>query len=191
MMTLADEVVSRGAEVEVGLEILSLGRRALRLAEGLLSEADEDSTVFSASSVVTELCRQTAAVARAQQRQIHCQADDGVELLGQPEMMRRLLSNLLSNAFRYGAGDIEVALSQADGAVVLTVRDHGAGIPDELLPRLFERGVRTGGGGSHGLGTAIAMRMVSSLQGSLHADNHPDGGARFTARFPAPQEAAA
>lgn len=191
MMTLADEVVSRGAEVEVGLEILSLGRRALRLAEGLLSEADEDSTVFSASSVVTELCRQTAAVARAQQRQIHCQADDGVELLGQPEMMRRLLSNLLSNAFRYGAGDIEVALSQADGAVVLTVRDHGAGIPDELLPRLFERGVRAGGGGSHGLGTAIAMRMVSSLQGSLHADNHPDGGARFTARFPAPQEAAA
>ena len=51
MMTLADEIVSRGAEVEVGREILSLGRRALRLAEGLLSEADEDSTVFSASSV--------------------------------------------------------------------------------------------------------------------------------------------
>lgn len=183
MITIADEIVARGAEPIAGQELRGLGRRALRLAEDLLAERTPQHRTFNASAVVDEICRHTAPSAREVRRRVCCDAGVSIGLSGDPDALRRLLSNLLSNALRYGDGDIEVTLRAAAPDAVLTVRDHGPGIPEDLRARVFERGVRTGGAGSHGLGTAIALRMAEQLGGTLSVDNHPDGGARFTARF--------
>ncbi|MFT4975527.1 MAG: signal transduction histidine kinase/tetratricopeptide (TPR) repeat protein [Myxococcota bacterium] len=190
MMTLADDLVGRGAEQEIGRELLGLGRRALRLAEDLLSDRAPRTRRFDVGSVVEEICRHAALSARSAQ-QIVCEAEEGVELFGDPDMLRRVLSNLISNAIRYGDGAIKVSLSRDEGGVVLAVRDHGSGIPEEIYHRLFERGVRTGSDNSHGLGTAIAWRMVQEMGGTLEAINHPDGGAFFVAHFPTARSAVA
>ena len=55
-------------------------------------------------------------------------------------MWEKIVLNLLSNAFKFTLeGEIAVSLQERDGQVELTVRDTGAGIPPEELPRLFDR----------------------------------------------------
>jgi signal transduction histidine kinase len=63
------------------------------------------------------------------------------------------------------------------------VADSGAGIPPELLPRIFEPYVTTKAGGT-GLGLAIAERIMQEHGGRLEVVSPPGGGATFTARLP-------
>jgi two-component system, OmpR family, sensor kinase len=65
--------------------------------------------------------------------------------------------------------------------------DDGAGIPDEVMPRLFEKFVKGKGGGS-GLGLAIASQIVAAHKGQIRAENVLNGGARFVVRLPALEE---
>jgi two-component system, NtrC family, sensor kinase len=69
--------------------------------------------------------------------------------------------------------------------VILEVRDSGPGIPEESLPHLFDPFFTTKEPGKGtGVGLAITTRIVQELGGKVEADNHPDGGARFTVRLP-------
>ncbi len=73
-----------------------------------------------------------------------------------------------------------------DGRVLLDIQDTGAGIPEALLPRLFEPFVTTK---EHGKGTGLGLAMVFSILkahgGEIHAENVPEGGARFRVSLPA------
>lgn len=99
------------------------------------------------------------------------------------ERMRQVLANLMSNAVQAGDGRVRVSVARDGGQLVYEVRDHGAGIADEDLGRIFEpfytRRVR-----GTGLGLAVARRLVELHGGSIEADNAPDGGARFRVRIP-------
>ncbi|WP_199827036.1 sensor histidine kinase [Streptomyces sp. WM6378] len=100
-----------------------------------------------------------------------------------PRRLERIVSNLVVNAHRHGAGPVEVGV--ADGTVV--VRDHGPGFPPALLrdgPRRFHTGAKERGSG-HGLGLTIALGQARVLGAELRLDNAPDGGARATLRLPA------
>lgn len=108
-----------------------------------------------------------------------------------PDGFDRALANILDNALRHTprGGAIDIICGQdTDGAYVQVV-DDGAGIPPELLPRVFEpmaradisRNDRTGG---TGLGLAIAARLLQSQAGTVHAANTPDRGAILTLRLP-------
>ena len=67
----------------------------------------------------------------------------------------------------------------------LEVRDHGPGLSDEALARLFEPFYTTKEVGvGLGLGLTISAGIVSDFGGTLTGDNHPDGGARFTLAIP-------
>ena len=103
-------------------------------------------------------------------------------LIGDPAGLRRIATNLVTNALRHDSGTITVSLCAGD-RVVLTVRDEGTGIPEALLPHIFESGVS--GGGSHGLGMAIVHRLVTESGGEIEVGNHTDGGAIFTASWAA------
>ena len=90
--------------------------------------------------------------------------------------MARAVSNLLDNSIKYGAGPIEVTIS----GTTLAVRDHGAGIPDADLPRVFDRfyradAARTEAGS--GLGLAIVAQVVERHGGTVSARNADGGGA--------------
>jgi two-component system sensor histidine kinase CpxA len=109
---------------------------------------------------------------------------------GDPELLRRAVENVLRNAVRYAPENsaVEVSLEARGESVDLAIRDYGPGVPDALLPKLFDpffrvddsRDPATGG---VGLGLAIACRAVRLHHGELVAENaHP--GLLVTMRLP-------
>jgi two-component system OmpR family sensor kinase len=114
------------------------------------------------------------------------------DVLGSPRLLRRMIRNLLDNALKHGAGPIEVELARgamASGpSIVIAVRDHGPGIPAELVDRVFEPFFRPGGAaeeaGGWGLGLSL-VRQIAERHGG-HARCASKGGATvFTAEIPA------
>jgi signal transduction histidine kinase len=84
---------------------------------------------------------------------------------------------------------VELSLKCSENHAILEIRDTGDGIPEELLPMIFERFFRADQSrardkGGTGLGLTIARRLVEAHQGSLTAANHHDGGAVFTLTLP-------
>src|SRR5438093_358911 len=67
---------------------------------------------------------------------------DDVRLRTDPDHLRRIVVNYLTNAFKYGEAPIDVLVISTDEAVKLEVCDRGEGVPPEFVPRLFERFAR-------------------------------------------------
>lgn len=117
----------------------------------------------------------------------------GVPVLGDRLALRRIVSNLLDNALKYGNA-AHVAIEADARAITLTVDDEGPGIaPDrrEILLEPFvrlepSRNRRTGGAG---LGLAIVRNLVEAHGGMISIGDAPGGGARFTVRLPVFQPA--
>jgi signal transduction histidine kinase/DNA-binding response OmpR family regulator len=101
----------------------------------------------------------------------------------------QVLTNLLTNAIRYGAnGPIDVTAARSGGNVVLSVRDRGDGIAPEDVPRIFERferGALAGAKGGLGLGLYIVRRIVEAHGGRIHVESAPGAGSTFTVELPA------
>jgi signal transduction histidine kinase len=185
MVTIARELLLEHPQATGAREIIALGSQAAALAEGLLSQKRAQRP-FSAAACLEESCRALMPLARSAGRGIEVQAEPAT-MIGDPEDLRRVIINLVTNSLRHGGGTIEVGLRAAD-EVVLTIRDHGGGIPEHILPEIFTAGVSAGGEGSHGLGMAIVHRLVASSGGRIEAANHPGGGALFTATWARAEE---
>ncbi|MFC9116483.1 sensor histidine kinase [Streptomyces sp. NPDC057092] len=93
-----------------------------------------------------------------------------------PPRLDRIVTNLVVNAHRHGAGPVEITVS----GLTVTVRDHGPGFPADLLahgPQRFRTGAEQRGRG-HGLGLTIARGQAKVIGARLDLRNHPvDGGA--------------
>lgn len=102
--------------------------------------------------------------------------------------IQQVVTNILSNAIRYGAGTpIEITVRKEDGMAVCSIQDGGPGIPLEYKERVFERferafSMRNYGG--MGLGLYVSRQIVEAHGGVIEADNAPGGGARVTFRLP-------
>jgi two-component system sensor histidine kinase KdpD len=105
-------------------------------------------------------------------------------------LIERVLVNLLENAAKYGAPPITVRAHAEPEALVLSVRDHGPGLPAALagdaalLFEKFTRGQAESATPGVGLGLAICKAIADAHQGSIEARNAPGGGAEFTLRLP-------
>ena len=112
------------------------------------------------------------------------------ELMADPVLLRRALSNLLTNALRYTprGGSIRMTSELARDAVLITVSDNGAGIEAEHLPYLFDRFYRAdkarSSADSTGLGLAVVRSIAELHGGSVSVSSEPGKGAAFTLRFP-------
>ncbi|HZI06094.1 MAG TPA: HAMP domain-containing sensor histidine kinase, partial [Archangium sp.] len=102
--------------------------------------------------------------------------------------LEQVLSNLLSNALKYGAGQpVEVALSASGERVLLSVRDEGIGIEPEVQERIFERFERAVSDrhyGGLGMGLWITREIVTAMGGTIHVESAPRRGAVFTVELP-------
>jgi signal transduction histidine kinase len=99
-------------------------------------------------------------------------------VVADPTVLDRVLSNLLTNAMRYGSPPIVVAAEQRDRHLRIAVEDGGTGVPDALRPRLFERFVHGDAASGSGLGLAIARAYARAHGGDLIYEP-ANGGARF------------
>jgi C4-dicarboxylate-specific signal transduction histidine kinase len=116
----------------------------------------------------------------------------GVRVLARPGELQQVVFNVFLNAAQamQGAGRIEAGARLEGSRVVLSIRDHGPGIPQEHLPRLFDPFFTTKQPGEGtGLGLAISYEIVHELGGSMRAANHPQGGACFEIALPASRAA--
>ncbi|SFP40479.1 two-component system, OmpR family, heavy metal sensor histidine kinase CusS [Geopseudomonas sagittaria] len=127
----------------------------------------------------------------AEEHGIALQASGRGLIAGDEGMLRRALSNLLSNALRYtsAGGSIRVAIAEGEGEVMLSVENPGPSIPAEHLGRLFDRFYRVApadreGGGNAGLGLAITRSIVEAHGGRIRCAS-ADGITRFELAFPA------
>jgi C4-dicarboxylate-specific signal transduction histidine kinase len=111
----------------------------------------------------------------------------GAKVPARPGQLEQVLFNLLLNAAQAmsGKGGIEVEVRREGPCAVIAIRDAGPGIPPEHLARVFEPFFSTKPAGEGlGLGLAICNEIAQELGGTLHADNHPQGGACFELTLP-------
>jgi two-component system, OmpR family, phosphate regulon sensor histidine kinase PhoR len=108
-----------------------------------------------------------------------------------PAKLHDALRNLVANAITYSpeGSSIRIDVTSAGGRVTIAVSDDGPGIPDEDLTRVFERFYRVDKSrardpGGTGLGLAIVKHLVELHRGRVHAENRPEGGARFVISLP-------
>jgi signal transduction histidine kinase len=116
-----------------------------------------------------------------------------MDVLGSPRLLRRLIRNLIENACRHGGPPVEVELARRRvgrrSFVVLSVRDHGSGVPPALLSRVFEPFFRPEGrseeGGGWGLGLSLVRQIAERHGGRVTCERENDGATCFAAEFPA------
>jgi len=175
-------------------------RRQMQVVDDLLDVARIVAgtfTVESRSLELSEVARRLVEEFRplAAQRGIEFESsisDCGVTF-GDPERLRQVLANLLSNALKFtpASGTIGVRCEKVGDEVVFEVTDTGEGIRPQFLPHVFEQFRQADGSSSRrhgglGLGLAITRRIVELHGGVITAESPGLGrGATFTVRLPA------
>ena len=106
-----------------------------------------------------------------------------------PEQFEKVISNLLSNAFKFTpeGGSVFFKLESADESAVITVKDTGQGISPEHLPRLFDRFYQAEKSEMQpgtGIGLALVKEITEQHGGTIHVESEPSDGASFTIRIP-------
>ncbi|WP_018528598.1 ATP-binding protein [Streptomyces sp. HmicA12] len=126
--------------------------------------------------------------ARAWLDAVELDAERGIMARLDPRRLDVILANLIGNALKHGGSPVRVSVRTEDSDLVIDVRDHGPGIPEDVLPHVFDRFYKASASrprseGS-GLGLSIAMENAHIHGGEITAANSPDGGAVFTLRLP-------
>ncbi len=109
---------------------------------------------------------------------------DVPELWVDPDKLGQIVDNLLENALRHGDGQITVTLRLDPDGVVLTVSDHGPGVPPHQASRIFGRFWKGPERGGSGLGLFVVRGLVEAHGGRVALVPPPEGGARFVVVLP-------
>jgi two-component system sensor histidine kinase BaeS len=192
---LTDGVISSGDAQGAGRTILAEADRLDRLVSDLLSLARLEAADFLVEFVDVELSSLVTAAAEAwRPRCVEAGLDLRTELPPRPAIvstdpgrLRQVVDILVSNALRALPTGAPLVLAVQAG--MLEVRDGGPGLADEDLAVAFEQGVlhekyRDVRQVGSGLGLALAARLIRRMGGQIEAGHAPEGGARFTIRFP-------
>lgn len=138
--------------------------------------------------------RENLVLGQAKEIALRVEIADGVDgAWFDPQRVSQVLENLITNAFKFSHGGTEVlvrAVPCPSGRVVVSVADHGQGIPSHEQTQLFSEfgqcSVRpTGGEKSHGLGLAICKRIVEAHGGRIWVKSRPGEGSTFGFTLPA------
>ncbi|HLI01238.1 MAG TPA: HAMP domain-containing sensor histidine kinase [Acidimicrobiales bacterium] len=140
-------------------------------------------------SAVVEGCAQRAQVAQPA-RPWQCRVEPGLAVMGDEELLRRAVDNLLVNVGAHTPADAPAAIEAKgkDGSIVIEVRDTGPGVPPDRLPRIFDRFYRAGPPSDRpgaGLGLAIVAEVAAAHGGRVGAALEPSHGLRVTLTLPA------
>jgi len=194
---LRDESLS-AAERDRAASQLDELRRLARIVDGLtlLAKADAGQVALKLEPVrLDELVRDNFAdaqiLAEPQGIQVELAAGEEITVRGDRHRLRQLLLNLADNAVKYNQpqGRVTMSLRRTGAAAEFTIANTGAGIPPEILPRVFDRFFR--GDPAHspavdgcGLGLSIVQWIVSAHNGSVKIESDPAKITTVTVRLP-------
>lgn len=178
------------ANIEISL------KRMNRLLDDVLffSRAESDKLKVSLTPVCMDeymprLAESMMLIHPQRKIQSDCQIEHGRAFLLDEHLLDHILQNLIGNAIKYSNGE-EPVLCRAEETpdhLLLTVQDHGIGIPEADQARLFEafhRAANVGTRQGTGLGLNIALRAVELLDGEIHFTSQENSGSTFSVRIP-------
>ncbi len=177
------------------------GRRMSRLIDDLLSLSRVEqrqhlrpSACVDLVSVARQVIDGFAPIAPERRVTLILHAPETLNVVGDRDELIRLAENLIGNAIKYGSlpdqdTNVEISLAVLGSDARLRVRDHGAGIPREHIPRLTERFYRVDAtasraNGGTGLGLALVKHILMRHRGRLEIASNPGDGANFDAFLP-------
>jgi signal transduction histidine kinase len=136
-------------------------------------------------TVLTE--RVVDSVQHATSRRITFRAEAVPQVLADPDKVTQVVTNLVENAVRHGAGAVEVTVAPDPveaSFVAVRVTDEGPGIPLELRQTVFTKFWTASSGGGSGLGLYIVNGLVRAHGGSVTIEDRPGGGAAVSVTWP-------
>lgn len=138
---------------------------------------------------LAKVVREAAADHRVLDRELHVTAPHGAVVVCDREYMRRILDNLVDNAFKYGQPPVRIEVTGDAEHVGLAVLDAGRGVAEADREKVFDRFKRldTLNGHGLGLGLSVVQGLVEAMGGDVRIEEAPGGGAAFRIRFPRPE----
>ena len=198
--TLLDGAINNPPMAEKFLKIIMLeAERLTRLINDILSISKLESGMTDAPTERIQLDKMAFEVAdmlriHAEEKQVTINAHRNkkpVYIVGNPDHVEQMLINLIENAIKYNkpGGSVTVHVFGNDREANLTISDTGIGIPEEHLPRLFERFYRVDKGrsrsmGGTGLGLAIVKHIVRGMNGEIEVHSKFGEGTEFLVTLP-------
>ncbi|MFB6802821.1 two-component sensor histidine kinase [Peribacillus butanolivorans] len=189
-------------EKAVDISIISKEvRRLNKLVNGLLTLTRTDSNQmevkkasFFLDDLLLEIVEQYTDIASFEEKTITSYAPNQVVFLGDKERIHQLLVILVDNAMKFTdeGGVISISCVKNSSSIILSVEDNGKGIPQEEIPKIFNRFYqieqsRSANEGS-GLGLSIAKWIVNTHQGTIKVTSEPNTSTRFEITFPRNQK---
>ena len=115
-------------------------------------------------------------LATKDQKKIILNCEKALKLKSNEELLEKILGNIISNAIQYARTHVVIDVIQTESEIQIRIQDDGSGIPEALLPHVFDRFYK-GSSGNFGLGLAIADTAAALIGGKLSAENHSSGAA--------------
>ena len=170
--------------------ILSESLRMTDLVESILSLSKMDSHTFDLHPTdleVMEFLDECVDIMSTIRRDcvIHLEAERPLMIRTDPELLKRVIQNILSNCLRYAEHEILIRMSTDGNSLILLIQDDGPGFLEKDLPHIFERFYK-GDGGKNGIGLSIVWTGIHYLGGSITAGNRavPEHGAYYQLLLP-------
>ena len=163
----------------------------LTLSKGDEGEVSLEKEPVELGNIIEEVSRQGEILANEKDVKITLAYLEPVTILGDAHRLKQMVWILIHNAIKFtpGGGEIKITLQDMDDRVYFTIKDTGIGIPEQDLPKIFDRfyrvdKARSRQDGGSGLGLAICKYIVDRHQGTIDVESKLGEGAKFKVRFP-------
>jgi signal transduction histidine kinase len=189
-LSFAVELIRDAPDPELGIARLQREiQRLSQLVGTLLDMTSAESGLFSRkikrveiAQLVEEIVGDCGLEAEARDVSMTTAISSAATVQCEPELIRRAIENVLRNAIRFSPAEtaVETRVEDAGDRVVISIRDHGSGVPPEALGRIFDPfyrvdDSRNSASGGAGLGLSIARRAVLLHEGEIAAENASPG----------------
>ena len=171
--------------------------RLLTVARLDAAAASIEMKTVNLSALVSDVVSDAQFAAQSHQRSVQASSDAEIYVRGNSDLLRSAIENIIFNAVRYTASgtSVDVSLRRNGASALIRVRDHGPGVPQSELTKIFRAFYRVANArdqqsGGVGLGLAITERVARLHGGSVKANNVADGGLQVEVVLPMAEDAA-